>query len=879
MICLQCFTLLYAVSDVAKQECTKLQNFSTSTEPKSVCKTSFDNWGAEQYLENDEMKYVKDFLNRTEQLLESNTVKHISVACSYETVETFDDLVIDASKNENDLVIGALKDEGDLVVDASHSEDDLVMDIAKGKDYVVVDSSADEDVKVEKCIEACAVTQPEKLSEDLVHSFMSSNTSRVQECDTCELITHRSSNHVDQHPACEGSNNETNLLDGRKNGKLRTLGSFTDHTKIRTKNSFETKDHQSNKNCTTKDTLHYDDGTMNVELIASPFETDKYENKRLFEARKSMNSDNNMFFDSSINIPKYLTLTEESNSSNKQMQGHVENTKSSLPSDNHHVIVPRLELNDIHDDSTDCNLCEVRDSDGDEITIIRPQQLQSASTSEKNDLNFKVFQKKVDNSDKVSDEIKSKSGKMKSSKPLCRAGMLPENRKMNSKLQRKWEKSSIAWDSYGRKELSSWSSVQINNSKNVMNKQMRVNKFRKETNQLVTSDHNFKLHREFSSLPEEIIFHVFTFLPIKDLLIASQVCTNFRRIANDCQLWRSVNVTNITLTDQWFATMGKRRPASISIHHCNGSAISNVGLRSFFTNCKASLNKLRLEKCAGEELCGDSVLLHASCHCRNLRHVDVAWSKTTDNGIIAISVALPELHSLNVNGNSSITDEAFEILAQKHGEHLKSLELSGCFAVSSDVLLSLIMNTRSLYTLNIGLCNKITSECIVAMCSNLEHLQHLDVRGIKSLNNHCLHSIATLCKSLCTLIIANCSSVTDVGLAEISTYRPSIIHLDISGCSLVTDNGITSFIKSSISIKYLDVSSTGATHKTVDCLIENNCSKLQTLKLSFCHNITQISLSTLLNFASSLNSLHLYGCKRIKLAPLIKINKKVVIEK
>ncbi|CAK8673774.1 unnamed protein product [Clavelina lepadiformis] len=474
------------------------------------------------------------------------------------------------------------------------------------------------------------------------------------------------------------------------------------------------------------------------------------------------------------------------------------------------------------------------------------------------------------------------------------AGKISEGLKSSEKIhtspKRVWEKSSIAWDSYGPNQLRTWTSVKQPSSpkktisKHSIEKISAVasrpiplpNKFGTHFSENVLNSQRF-FENMWTSLPDEILIHIFAFLDAKDLTNVALVCHKFHCVAEDCHLWKDLNANAVTLSDYWLEAMGRRTPKSVNFVNCNGKEVSNKGLRVFFRSCK-NLQSLHISKCTGEILSGDSVLLHASCHCKNLNKIKVPWSKTTDNGLTAICLGVVNIDSLNINGNTSITDEAFDVLTQRHCATLLELEMAGCFAVSCGSLLSLLQKTENLTSLNVGLCSKITSDCVRDFCKYLKNLRHLDMHGVKSVTNNCLHEIANSCQQLCTLILSNCTMVSDIGIAEIATYLPTLIHLDICGCSQVTDQGIRNFVSVSKKIQYLDISHTGATHLSIDIITQCCIASLHTLKVSFCHNITQKSVEDMLRAAVSLKSLYLYGCKRLKLSELMKLNNNVVIE-
>lgn len=496
-------------------------------------------------------------------------------------------------------------------------------------------------------------------------------------------------------------------------------------------------------------------------------------------------------------------------------------------------------------------------------------------------------------------KVMDKKPKALASKPRpASASKANEVAKVSTSPKRVWEKSSIAWSSYGPNQLKTWSSVGTTGKeekkcgveKSPSSKQIRGGE-KKRQSEVVTSYKGRKrafLHPLapivvqnliLNDLPDEMLLSVFSYLSLTDLAAVSQTSNRFHQLAGDSALWQNIKSHEQTLTDNWFELMGQKCPKFVKLTGCCGKAVSNKGLRSFFKNCKSRLTYLHISKCTGDQLAGDVILLHASCHCRNLKHVIVPWSSTTDNGLSAISLALPVIKSLNINGNSSISDESFEILSKRHAPHMLALQMEGCFSVSSDSLVNFAENSKQLRELNIGLCSKISSECVVSLCEKLKALSCLDLHGLKTITDENLRAIVTTCRCLQVLVISQCTAISDSGISHIAACLPHLLRVELSGCSLVSDQGIITLCETRHELEHLDLSSTSATRRSVDCLARCCHQTIKTLKLSFCHNITQSSLMSLLSVCFGLKSLHLYGCKRISYAALAKINKNVIIEK
>ena len=775
----------------------------------------YDSWGASEYLQKSTFKYVDDYLQRTNCLLNmSNSVQTNSFSSSYEVVSSTDDLFSEK---------------------ISHNQ-------SKNNDKTLLDIESE---SVKSLSQNSALCFNDNHSADLKNALLEKKTSELI------LHTHRPNSKILQIPVfdpqkpnilqssilVEQDDSEVNsekenleavtLSDvGYKNNEKRlTQRNLPHHTPLHhnefhNQSMFFNKTNENNLSSVLEPIAH--DKVLESKILSDAVKNQKTENKQLpsnnlIKPIEQVTPISNFPCIPSLNLESLQSDTENHQEAQKQPRSHID--KKNL-------------------------LIQKRKSSEDTSYIID-----------------------------VNPSIECESKKLNNLK-LSFPKNLAESK---NKPKTSFTKSTSTADSDKNFEVKTYSQVKLAlpgiqsvARKHISIKKELANKMLKSTQQSL---------RGWFSMPDEVLLHIFSFLSVADLPNLGRVCKMFNRISNDSYLWKTVEVCDGQVNDRWLVEMGERSPKSVSLVRCNGTPVTNLGLRSFFKCCKTSLQELHVENCTGEYMSGDSVLLHASCHCRRLRRVNVAWSKMSDNGLIAIAVALPELSALNINGNSSVSDEAFHILTERHAKHLTSLEMSGCFAVSSEILLTFIQSTTNLEKVNLGLCSKLSSDAIINMCPNLRSLKQLDLRGIKSLTNECLRAIARHCESLQTLVVSNCSTLTDAGLAEVAALHNSLKHLDLSGCSQVTDSGVMNFVMSASVVEHLDLSGTGVTFKTVDLIAANNCSTLKSLKLSFCHNITFHCLAELLRAASSLKSLHVYGCKRIKLSQLIKVNNNVTIEK
>ncbi|XP_077868901.1 uncharacterized protein LOC102803243 [Saccoglossus kowalevskii] len=486
--------------------------------------------------------------------------------------------------------------------------------------------------------------------------------------------------------------------------------------------------------------------------------------------------------------------------------------------------------------------------------------------------------------------------------------------------KRHWSRSSTAWDSYNKNELCTWSSMdtarkitpkpkptsakrftsvsgkvgvaqkpkstEIGDSKvqssrpksastrrrtddtsgnqssrpNTSSGYRSVGDQREQLLQSPRGGHDVSL---WQLLPDELLLTIFSYLSHKDLAACTQVCLLFNRICRDETLWKQITLEKKSLCNTWLEQIGKKHPVSLSFLQCQGDNITSSGLRSLFRSCSDSLQELNISGCSQGELTGDSVLLHVT-RCPNLKSLDASWCNVTDNAVMAVVDSSHRLETMCLNGCQSITDEAVFALINKHSDSLEVLELFGCFNITANCIIILGSCCRNLDTLNLANCSKLTDACISQLALSLSNIEHLDLRGCKQIKDTCIRKIVRNCHKLRSLVLANCPLITDNALVEIATYLPTIRSLDLSGCKKISNTGVRSIAMSCHGLIHLDVSSTRINHKSVST-IACYCNKhLETLKLSFCSDITEASVIKLAKNCRKLRVVHLYGVRGLR---------------
>jgi len=349
----------------------------------------------------------------------------------------------------------------------------------------------------------------------------------------------------------------------------------------------------------------------------------------------------------------------------------------------------------------------------------------------------------------------------------------------------------------------------------------------------------------------------------------------------DDSLWKQIIIKkNHNLTDIVLSKVARKTPHILKIMQCNGKRLTEDGLRHLFRTCAESLQHLDISGCSGGVLNGESVLLHVSSRCKNIHSLDISWSNISNIGVQSICESTTNLVQFSLNGCQGITDDSVIAIADKHSKSLKILEVFGCFNLTPGSINKVAAKCSQIEKLNLGQCHKITNNTLLNIASNLKNLQSLDIRGCKQIRDNSLKEIVTNCTKLTTLVIANCPTVTDSTLYTISSMLPDLRTLDACGCGKISDRGIHALAKKCNKLTILDLSSTKVTNKSVTTIAYHCYESLTSLKLSFCHSITDSCLYTVAQKCKKLRTLHLYGCKPLRhLLKLMEINPLLKIEK
>ncbi|XP_045829246.1 F-box/LRR-repeat protein 3-like [Trifolium pratense] len=318
-----------------------------------------------------------------------------------------------------------------------------------------------------------------------------------------------------------------------------------------------------------------------------------------------------------------------------------------------------------------------------------------------------------------------------------------------------------------------------------------------------------------------------------------------------------------------------------------------------------NLEKLWLNRC---KLVTDMGIGCIAVGCRKLKLISLKWCVgVADLGVDLIAIKCKQLSSMDLS-YLPITEKCLSSIFKL--QHLEDLVLEGCFGVGDDSLNNLVVNQgcKTLKKLDISGCQNIShiglskltsiSGCVEQLVladgspvtlafadslSKLSMLQSITLDGC-IITSDGLKAIGNLCISLKELSLSKCSGVTDEALSFLVSKHRDLRKLDITCCRKITDVSIASIANSCRSLTSLKMESCTLVSSEAYILIGqkchyleeldltdneiddeglesmSRCSRLSSLKLGICLNITDRGVSYVGMCCSKIKELDLYRC-------------------
>ncbi|CUE62036.1 receptor-type protein kinase, putative [Bodo saltans] len=235
---------------------------------------------------------------------------------------------------------------------------------------------------------------------------------------------------------------------------------------------------------------------------------------------------------------------------------------------------------------------------------------------------------------------------------------------------------------------------------------------------------------------------------------------------------------------------------------CSCGQITDAGLLHMFAP-SAKVTQLRhLDKSGcravtNAGLAAAFASLTTSSVAKQLRHLTLSSTNITDNGVMLIATAMPQLTELCLSGCAEITDSGVMHVSTFLLE-LTLLDVSWCDAIT-DGGLSSVSSLQQLQHLDLSWSSGFTDVGLAQAASSLRHLQYLNLDSCHITDDGIAAALSSLLH-VKTLYLGSCD-VTDVSLRVMSNFLMQLESLDVSKCDQITDVGLQSLA----SLPFLEV--------------------------------------------------------------------------
>ncbi|KAF9384022.1 SCF ubiquitin ligase complex subunit [Podila verticillata] len=397
------------------------------------------------------------------------------------------------------------------------------------------------------------------------------------------------------------------------------------------------------------------------------------------------------------------------------------------------------------------------------------------------------------------------------------------------------------------------------------------NQLRQQQNQH-SSDHQ----RYPSSIPSELILHIFRFLIApQDLRAAILVCKLWCGCGVD-MLWSRPHLLGMSVVSRMIQTMSAPDtmfPYPRYIRRLNFSFLAqdltDASLTAFA--CCTRLERLLLPGSAKTTRAGLEAIL---TNCSALYSLDLSEVPTVDDALVQyIAQHCPRLHTLYLASCSTITDDAIVSLA-KSCRSLKRIKLSQCVLLTERSILALTRHCPQLMEMDLASCSLLTNSAIQSVFKTLPQIRDINMTLLSEITDasfswilptvHRFEQLRVLNLTSCTLVtdetlfkiipaaprlrsltLTKCDRITDAGASVIKTLGKHLHYLHLGHCSKLTDKAISTLAQNCTRIRYLDLA---CCSKLTDAAVFSlaQLPKLRRIGLVKCSNITDHGIYAML---------------------------------
>ena len=256
------------------------------------------------------------------------------------------------------------------------------------------------------------------------------------------------------------------------------------------------------------------------------------------------------------------------------------------------------------------------------------------------------------------------------------------------------------------------------------------------------------------------------------------------------------------ITDVGLLALGERSSLLERLAVAGCEMVTDAGVDWLSRGCRA-LKALDLGGCSKVTNAG---MRNLGERCKLLETLNLCHLKRlSDVGVRYVANACRDLKDLNLRGVCMLSDcmkrdfrfEGLQALARSCAA-LQSLNLSGCFQVSTLALRAIASGCGGLKALRLGSCPRLTPRGIAAILDGCASLELLAMSGCGAcVTDALLRPLARARTALVTVELAGSEKLSAAGVRAIARGCPRLARLDLSNCRLINDDAMLALAEAS----------------------------------------------------------------------------------
>ncbi|XP_034256181.1 uncharacterized protein LOC117654106 [Thrips palmi] len=350
----------------------------------------------------------------------------------------------------------------------------------------------------------------------------------------------------------------------------------------------------------------------------------------------------------------------------------------------------------------------------------------------------------------------------------------------------------------------------------------------------------------FSTLNDDCLLHIFSFLSLTDRVRVERVCKRWQFVARS--MWRRMHSLDM-------------QQLALPPHHLHSMGV----LKSILMRCGDSLSFLSLAIYAHSRHRRSKFLPIVGTLCPNLHELDATGVRLNKYGLQRLGSGCSKLRKLNLNFCSGVDERFLENLLRILPD-LESLSLAQWGDLTGQALNKLPPYTMR--ELNLNNCSNLRPNELLSAVKRLPYLESLTLTSCISLSNQHVKAIFESVPQLRSLNMAQYFPRLKYSSLESIGMLCNLRSLNLELNDLLTDSGLETIVEGCKDLECLNITGCRAyapehcvTTKGIKTLARLSC--LRELKMSYLADINDEALIVLAQ-NSALHKLECRGCPSLK---------------